>query len=169
MRRKGHYTLVDTFNPTKMYNKESFVDYCESCETDYDKDCECDWHKWAEEESRMDLDYLFDNLNYCYGLRGANNGVIVEGRLESWWGNLTIEQQYYGDVVTAIKDCIDGAYDIIIRKEKHKLVVSNLYHDGRNDFTITFLTPTGEDRYKRNGKVSTTNRENIVKLFDYLY
>ena len=41
--------------------------------------------------------------------------------------------------------------------------------DGRNYFTITLLTPTGECRFREHGRVSTKNRENYVKLPEYLF
>lgn len=165
-RIKGYYTIVDTFNATEMYGRESFEDYCSACETDYKAESDDDWYRWAEDESRMDLDYFRENIRYSKECRSS---VIVEGSLGLWWGRPQIEQRFFFNIEDAIDACIDGAYDVIIKKAGNRLEVTNRHHDGSDEYTITFLSSLGESRYERNGKVSTTNRENIVKLPEYLY
>lgn len=165
---KGHYTLVDTHFPTDYYSLESFKDYCSACNEDgrWNPECEEDWYRWAAEEMDDDFDYLMDNLRYT---EWFHYPVIVEGTLGLWWGSPEVEQRYFDDVLLAIRACIDGAYDIVIKKVGHRLKVVNMHHDGSNYFTITFLNGTGECRYKEHGKVSTRNAENYVKLPEYLY
>ena len=168
MKRKGHYTIVDTYNATEMYDRASFEDYCSACNEDgrWDVNSDEDWHEWAEEESRDDYDYFMDNMKFN---KLFDYPVIVEGSLGLWWGKPEIEQRYFRDVLLAIYECLRGAYDFSIKKAGHKLEVVNMHHDGRNYFTITFLNPCGEARWNKNGKVSTSNRENFVKLPEDLF
>lgn len=163
---KGHYTLVNTYDATEEYDRESWIDYCESCEREGEKDDDEAWYEWATMNEWEDLEALMNNLRYSnlYG-----RAVIVEGTLGLWWGHPDIEQAYFDNPIKAIQDCINGAYDVIIKKCGHRLEVVNLHHDGRNYFTLTFLTPLGEGRYLDHGKVSTKNRENYIKLPEYLF
>lgn len=164
---KGHYTLVDTFNATERYTFEYYKEWCEMNDIECSDEESQDYYIWAEEQAREELDDFFENLKYEQNLKYVP--VIVEGSLGLWWGNPDIEQQYFGDVIKAIKACIEGAYDVIIKKKGHRLEVVNLHHDGRNYFTLTFLNTTGECRYHEHGKVSTKNMENVHKLPTYLF
>ena len=165
---KGHYTLVDTYNATEFYDYKSFKDYCEAGyeRQRFDIESEEDWYQWAQEQANEDYDCFMTNLKYSnlYG-----RAVIVEGSLGLWWGHPDIGQKYFDNPVDAIRACISGAYDVIIKKVGHRLEVVNLHHDGRNYFTLTFLTPLGEGRYLDHGQVSTKNRENFIKLPEYLF
>lgn len=165
---KGHYTLVDTHNPTSIYGFDSFQDYCDACDDDgvYNRESEEDWYKWAADEMEGDFDCLMDNLKYS---KLFHYPVIVEGSLGLWWGRPEVEQKYFSDVLLAIRACIDGAYDVVIKKAGHKLEVVNMHHDGSNCFTITFLTDLGDCRYLEHGKVSTKNAENCLKLPEFLF
>lgn len=163
---KGHYTLVDTHNATDNYREEDYKYYCEDVGEDYEGKTEYDYYEWAEEEAKRELEDFMTNLRYSnlYG-----RAVMVEGSLGLWWGRPDIEPRYFDNPLEAIIECIEGAWDVIIKKCGHRLEVVNLHHDGRNYFTITFLTPTGEGRYLDHGKVSTKNRENFIKLPEYLF
>lgn len=165
---KGHYTLVDTYNATECYNYESFKDYCEACNEDgeYDVNSDEDWYRWAQYEANDDYDCFMTNLRYSdlYG-----RAVIVEGSIGRWNGRVEIMQHYFDNPLDAIRACVTPCYDVIIKKCGHRLEVESLHHDGRNYFTITFLTPLGEGRYLDHGQVSTKNRENYIKLPEYLF
>lgn len=165
---KGHYTLVDTYSPTEHYTFESFQDYCSACDEDgrYNRESEDDWYEWAAYEMSEDFDHLMDNLVYT---EWFHYPAVVEGTLGLWWGSPEVVQRLFGDVVLALRACIDRADDFIIKKAGHRLEVETLHHDGRNYFTITLLTPTGECRFREHGSVSTKNRENYVKLPEYLF
>ena len=167
-RIKGHYTIVNTHKPEDYYNYESFKCYCEEGGEDcgFDVNSEKDWWQWAWEEANGDYECFITNLKYSdlYG-----RAVIVEGSVGRWNGTFEVMQHYFDNPIKAIQACVDGAYDIIIKKKGHKLEVVNLHHDGRNYFTLTFLTPTGECRYLDHGQVSTKNRENFIKLPEFLF
>ena len=163
---KGHYTIVDTDNTTDVYSREDYKEFCEVNNIEYDENNDEDFYRWASDEAWQELEDFMTNLRHSnlYG-----RAVMVEGSLGLWWGHPDIEQKYFDNPVDAIHACIDGAWDVIIKKCGHRLEVVSLHHDGRNYFTITFLTPTGEGRYLDHGKVSTKNRENFIKLPEYLF
>lgn len=163
---KGHYTIVDTYNTTDVYSREDYRDFCEVNNIEYDENNDEDFYRWASDEAWQELEDFMTNLKYSnlYG-----RAVMVEGSLGLWWGHPEIEGTYYENPIKAIQDCIAEAYDVIIKKVGHRLEVVSLHHDGRNYFTLTFLTPTGEGRYLDHGKVSTKNRENFIKLPEYLF
>lgn len=165
---KGHYTIVNTYDATEIYNRDSFEDYCDACNEDgeYDVNSDEDWYRWAQYEADCDYECFENNLRYSnlYG-----RAVIVEGSVGRWNGTFDIMQHYFDNPIKAIRACIDGADNIVIKKVGHKLEAINIHHDGKNYFTITFLTPLGEGRYLDHGKVSTKNRENFVKLTEHLF
>ena len=165
---KGHYTLVDTYNATDTYNRKDFELYCEAGyeRQRFNIESDEDWYRWAQEQANEDYDCFMTELKYSnlYG-----RAVIVEGSIGRWNGTFDVMQHYFDNPLKAIRACLDGAYDTIIKKVGHRLEVVNLHHDGRNYFTLTFLTPTGEGRYLDHGKVSTKNRENFIKLPEYLF
>lgn len=156
---------VDTFDVLKVYTKESFVDYCTGCETEYDAESEADWLEWATYESESDIDAFIENVRYLY----FDKPVVVDGNLGLWDGRKEVEQTYFDNPIDAVYACINNANAVIIDKVGNHIEIISLHHDGRNYFTLTFLNGTGEDRFKRNGKVSVNNRENVFKLPKYLY
>ena len=166
--RKGYYTLVNREDPIADYNRESFEDYCSACNEDgrFDPTNDVDWYKWANEESERDMDALVENLRYS---KYINYPVLVEGTLGLWWGRPAIIPQFCEDVLQAIRYCVHNGDYATIRKAGHRIEIENPHHDGRNYFTITFLSPVGEARYRKNGRVSTRNRENFIKLPEYLF
>lgn len=166
MKRKGHYTIVDTYNATDNYTKECYKEFLDEWDEDYDENDEHAYMQWAEEQAWQDFSDFLDNLRYSnlYG-----RAVIIEGSLGLWWGRPDIEQRFFEDPIEAIKACASGSYDVILKKVGHKLELENLHHDGRNCFTVTFLTPLGEQRFVDHGRVSTQNRENFIKLPEFLF
>ena len=125
-----------------------------------------DYYTWARDMAQEDVADFLTNLKYSdlYG-----RAVIVEGTMGLWWGHPDIEPRYFDNPHKAILACLDDAYDVVIKKAGHRLEVVNMHHDGRNCFTITFLTPLGEGRYLDHDRVSTKNRENYIKLPEYIF
>lgn len=163
---KGHYTIVDTYNTTDVYSREDYRDFCEVNNIEYDENNDEDFYRRASNDAWQELEDFMTNLRYSnlYG-----RAVIVEGSVGRWNGRFDIMQHYFDNPIKAIQACVNEAYDVIIKKKGHKLEAVNMHHDGRNYFTLTFLTPTGEGRYLDHGKVSTKNRENFIKLPEYLF
>ena len=165
-RIKGHYTLVDTYNADEYYSREDYQEYRDMNEIEEDFD-DFEYFNWARDMMQEEIGFLMDNLKCDKKLK--DTPVIVEGSLGLWWGQPNIEQRYFKNPINALFACMDDAYDVVIKKAGHRLEVVNLHHDGRNYFTITFLTPLGEGRYLDHGKVSIKNRENFIKLPEYLF
>lgn len=165
---KKRHNIVDTFDVLKYYNQESFKDYCSACNEDgyYNADSEDDWYKWATYESESDLECFIENLRYS---KYFNYSVLVSADLGLWYGRRDAEQRYFDNPIDALLTCVGNHDAVIIDKAGNNLEITGLHHDGRNYFTMTFLNATGEDRYKRNGKVSIKNRENVLKLPEYLF
>lgn len=163
---KGHYTLVDTHNADEYYSREDYQEYRDinGIKEDFD---DFEYFNWARDMMQEEVGFLMDNLKCDKKLKDAP--VIVEGSLGLWWGRPDIEPRYFKNVLEALYACMDNAYDVVIKKVGHRLEVVNMHHDGSNYFTLTFLTPTGEDRYLDHGKVSTKNMENVLKLPEYLF
>ena len=73
-------------------------------------------------------------------------------------------QKGWDFIETAIHKCVDGCeIRSIIRKGNH-IEVNVYHHDGSNSFKIFVLNDLGLSRYRRNGKVSIHNPQNIFKI-----
>lgn len=155
--------LVDTYHVTDDYPRGVFRRICtELGLTDTDEN----YYDWAYQQAQGDLEEFQDNMKYS---DWADVPVVVEGTLGLWWGNPKIEQHLFDSIFEAMSVCLSSSNDIIIRKTGNHLEMDGMHHDGTNRFKVTFLTPCGENRFNRNGHVSTRNQENYKKLPEYLY
>ena len=152
------------------YTREDFEDYVKHFmgeeNTDYKVDSDEDFYQWAGEQQRLDFEDLIANLKYsAYG----KDSVMVVGTLGLWYGKRDIEPTYFENVEKAIYACISNCELKSMERVGNTIEIVVAHHDGRNCFTLVFLSDKGHERYMRNGKVSLNNRENIKKIGDFIF
>jgi hypothetical protein len=155
---------------TDNYTREDFEDYVKYLTSEdndnYNVDDEHDYWQWIEEQQRLDFEDLIVNLKYsAYG----KNSVMVVGTLGLWYGKRDIEPTYFENVEKAIYACISNCELQSVERVGNTIEIVVAHHDGRNCFTLVFLSDKGHERYMRNGKVSLNNRENIKKIGDFIF
>lgn len=152
------------------YTRENFEDYVKEFmgeeNTDYKVDSDEDFYQWVAEQERMDFEDLIVNLKYsAYG----KDSVMVIGKLGLWNGTYDILPTYFENVEKAIYACCNDCELKSVEIVGNTIEIVVAHHDGRNCFTLVFLSDKGHDRYARNGKVSLNNRENIKKIGEYIF
>ena len=148
------------------YTREYYLDTLkmlkeDDMECDWEEDNETDFMDWESTQKGYDFDDLIMNLNYStikYKM------CVIVGSVGTWRGRFEIEPCFCKDIETAIHKCVDGCeIRSIIRKGNH-IEVNVYHHDGSNSFKIFVLNDLGLSRYRRNGKVSIHNPQNIFKI-----
>ena len=89
--------------------------------------------------------------------------------LECGTSLVPIEPTYFENVEKAIYACISNCELKSMERVGNTIEIVVAHHDGRNCFTLVFLSDKGHERYMRNGKVSLNNRENIKKIGEYIF
>ena len=110
---------------------------------------------------------MLDNCKYS---KLKDNAVVIVGSLGLWYGRRDITPTKCENFADAIYKCMGGCAEIQeVVKKGNRIDVTTAHHDGRNYYSIFFLTEIGADRLDRNGTISVNNRENIMKLPEYLW
>lgn len=161
--RKNEMTLFEK----DCYTREDYKLYCEDNGMDYDDTNDSDYYAWLADQEGWDFEDMLDNCEYS---KLKNYSVLVEGSVGTWRGRFEHEQTTFPDFKSAIYACMGRSCEISkVVKIGNRVEVTAIHHDGRNYHTLYFLTPLGEYRFDKNGKVSVKNRENIVKLPRYMW
>lgn len=163
-------TKRETLYSEDNYTQEMFEDYVKYFTSEdndnYNVDDEDDYWQWVGEQQRLDFRDLIENIKYSdYG----TNSVMVMGRLGLWNGTHEIQPTFFDNFEKAIYACCDGCELKSVERIGNTIKIVVAHHDGRNCFTLVFLSDKGHDRYARNGKVSLNNRENIKKIGEYIF
>lgn len=161
--KKSNYEL---FNNVGLggYELEDYQEFCNDNQIKFNED---NFYNWVSKQLDFDLECLFDNLKYAdKSIR--DKSVVIEGTLGLWWGSPTIDAKMCDNIIDAIQLCINGN-QCRINKNGNKIIIESVHHDGTNIFELTILSDLGRERFLRNGKVSTTNYANFVKLPMYLF
>lgn len=152
------------------YTQEMFEDYVKYFTSEdndnYNVDDEDDYWQWVEEQQRLDFRDLIENIKYsAYG----KDSVIVVGNLGLWNGTYETQPIFFDNFEKAIYACCNDCELKSVERVGNTIEIVVAHHDGRNYFTLVFLSDKGHDRYVRNGKVSLSNRENIKKIGKYIF
>lgn len=149
------------------YTEKDYEMYCEDFEIEYDEDNIYAFYEWVAGQEEMDFDDMLSNFKYSHL---KNTPVLIEGSVGTWSGRFEVEQVKCNNFVDAIYKCMGRSCEISeVVKRGNAIEVTAIHHDGRNYFTLYFLTPLGEDRFDRRDMISTRNRENILKLPKYMW
>lgn len=150
------------------YTRADYELYCMDNEIEFDETNDTDFYNWLYNQEQWDFEDMLDNCKYSKKFR--NIAVVVEGSVGLWYGRREIEQTKCDNFIDAIYKCMGRSCEIDkVVKIGNKIEVTAIHHDGRNYFDIYFLTELGADRLERRGQVSTRNRENVMKLPQYLW
>ena len=149
------------------YTKADYELYCMDNEIEFDETNDSDYYDWVHQQEEWDFDDMLDNIKYS---KLNNYSVLVEGSVGTWRGRFDHEQTIFENFKDAIYACIGRSCEISkVVKIGNRVEVTAIHHDGTNYHTLYFLTPLGEYRFEKNGKVSVKNRDNIIKLPKYMY
>ena len=161
--RKNEMTLFEK----DCYTREDYKLYCEDNGMDYDDTNDSDYYAWLADQENWDFEDMLDNCKY---FKLKNYSVLVEGSVGTWRGRFEHEQTTFPDFKSAIYACMGRSCEISkVVKIGNRVEVTAIHHDGTNYHTLYFLTPLGEYRFDKNGKVSVKNRDNIIKLPRYMW
>lgn len=149
------------------YTKADYELHCMDNEIEFDETNDSDYYDWVYQQEEWDFDDMLDNIKYS---KLNNYSVLVEGSVGTWRGRFDHEQTIFENFKDAIYACIGRSCEISkVVKIGNRVEVTAIHHDGTNYHTLYFLTPLGEYRFEKNGKVSVKNRDNIIKLPKYMY
>ena len=149
------------------YSREDYEMWCEDNGYDFEEVTDSDFYAWCEDEEAMDFQNILDECKYS---KFKNIAVVVEGSVGLWYGRREVEQTKCDNFVDAIYKCMGRSCEIDeIKVIDNHFEVTAIHHDGRNYFDIYFLSELGADRLDRNGQISTRNRENILKIPEYVW
>lgn len=125
---------------------------------------ENEFYDWLYQQEEWDFEDMLDNLKYS---KLGNTRCLIEGGIGTWRGTFEIEQTTEWSIKDAILRCIRGAEVQEIKVVGHAIEICTAHHDGRNYFTIHFLSELGAERFDRNGVVSMNNYKNFLKIPKY--
>jgi hypothetical protein len=149
------------------YTKDDYRFYCDGNEIEFDETNDSDYYAWLSDQENLDFEEM---LYDCMYSKLKNCSVLVEGSVGTWRGRFEHKQTTFPDFKSAIYACMGRDCEISkVVKIGNRVDVTAIHHDGRNYHSLYFLTPLGECRFEKNGKVSVNNRENIVKLPRYMW
>lgn len=143
-------TLIDTYNRNASDYIEDFKMWCEdngytySGEDEDDLVAKDDWGikikfmSWFYDNCQIEEQDFWDNLKYATDKHILD--CVITGKLGLWNGTHEIEPICM-PLVDAIKNCLEDAmaYIITINGENKVMTVTNIHHDGRNEFEIRLV------------------------------
>lgn len=159
---KEQILLDTTFIP----EYDEYVAHCEINEIEPQAEDSNDYWNFVSEMQSLWVDDLQTNIKFSKSLPSY---WVISGSLGLWYGVRDIEQVLCYGLWDALQKCFGSCDDVIVKKRGSVIYVSGMHHDGTNHFQIQGLTNLGAERLERNGKISLTNRENIVTLPKYLF
>lgn len=149
------------------YTDADYKEWCEDNNEKYDENDTYAFYEWESQMEQWDFEDMLDNCKYS---KLKDNAVVIVGSLGLWYGRRDITPTKCENFADAIYKCMGGCAEIQeVVKKGNRIDVTTAHHDGRNYYSIFFLTEIGADRLDRNGTISVKNRENIMKLPEYLW
>lgn len=144
------------------YTEADYKMYREDNELEPTEYTENEFYDWLYQQEKWDFEDMLDNLKYS---KLGNIRCLIEGGIGTWRGRFEIEQTTEWTINDAILRCINGAEWVEeIKVVGHAIEICTIHHDGRNYFTIHFLSELGAERFDRNGVVSMNNYKNFLKI-----
>ena len=154
-------TLLDT---TVEVAYEEYASYCEEYEICPTAD---GYFKYVSDYREIEWEDFWANLPYMFG---RDCYWMITGHLGLWNGTHDVYPTMEKSLEDAINACIGSStLDVIIKRKDNRLCVVGMHHDGSNYFELTPLSDKGVERFERHGEVSLSNKENVLKLPDFLY
>lgn len=140
------------------YTIQDYEEYCKEEEIEFNPD---NYYDWLDDNDEIAWD-MFMELFEDNDL--SERKCVIQGMLGLWNGTFEVEPVFCNTIQLAIQKCVRGNEIDKVEKIGNEIHVHVAHHDGRNHFTILFLSDIGEWKYNINRKLGLKNQENIFKL-----
>ena len=148
--KKDNYKI---FSTNEEFSYADYLEYCEMNDLTPDKEDGYGFYDWCREESDLNIEYEFDNLEHS---KAKDYPFYVEGTLGLWHGtrdgHFTKILWGVAEAIREVMYSVRGGYNDIDAEldiETGEIRMNCYHHDGCNTFTIHRLSKKGEDKIQR--------------------